>query len=221
MAEKKSPTKEIDESNDSDQDIIKIIDELDTDAQKHVAENAERFLEDFELMEDLGDSDMLMKNLQSFFEDMKKAEKRALSDEQEENLTSEEKRQKIDYFNIEDETTQVTGGTKNKKNSSSNAYDSLTPEKNSSMAQDPFNPKHVPTCSDTEEPATSHPSSGQLPQPPTTPSSSQAQYNPKLVQTSPLPNKPITTTSSLSTQPPQPPATASTSQGTCSVSSPR
>ena len=216
MAEKKSPTIEIDESNDSDQDIAKIIDELSTDAQKHLAENVESILEGIGPVNDSSDPDMLMKNLQSFYDDMNKAEKRALSDE--ENFTTNQKRRKIDYFNIEDGPFQVVGGTKNKKNLSSKAYDSLTPDKNSSMVQDPFTPKHVATCSSTEEPSTSHTLSAQLPPPPTTPSSSQPSFNPKHVQTCPVPEQPSTSSFS-STQPPQPPVSASTSQETPSVSS--
>ena len=208
MAEKKSPTKEIVEVNESNLYNMKKIDDLTTDAQKALMQNVESLLEDFGPVNDSTDpeEEEIIKNLKKYRDDLKNAEKRALSDE--EKLSTNQKRRKFDYFNIEDDPIQVVGGTKNKNILSSNAYDSLSAEKNSSMAQEPFNSKHVATCSSTEQPTTSHTLSGQLPQPPSIPSSSQPSFNPKLVQTC-----------SDAEQPPQPHALPSTSQGTRSVSS--
>ena len=194
------------------------MDEITTDAQKALIQNVESLLEDFGPVNDSTDpeEEEIIKNLKKYREELKEVEKRALSDE--EKLCSNQKRRKIDYFNIEDEPIQVVGGTKNKKNLSYNENDSLTPLKNSSMVQDLFNPKHVQTCSSTEEPSTSHSSSAQLPPSPSIPSSSQPSLNPKHVQTCSDAEEPSGSTSS-STQPRQPPVSASTSQGTRSVSS--
>ena len=196
------------------------MDDFTTDAQKALMQNVESLLKDFEQMEDSSDPEQeaIINNLKKYREDLIKVQKRALSDEQEENISRDKKRRKIDCYNIEDEPFQFVGGTKNKKNLSYNEYDSLTADKNSSMAQDPFNPKHVATCSSTEEPAISHSSSAQLPPPPSIPSSSQPSYNPKHVQTCSDAEEPSGSTSS-STQPRQPPVSASTSQGTRSASS--
>ena len=220
MAEKKSPTIEFEDSNESNQYNKNKMNDFTSDTQKALMQNAEIFLENFGPVNDFTDAtqEERIKSLETFYEDMNKAEKRALSDEEEENISRDKKRRQIDCYNIEDEPFQFVGGTKNKKNLSHNEYDSLTPLKNSSMAQDPFTPKHVATCSSTEEPSTSNTLSAQLPPPPSIPSSSQPSFNPKLVQTCSDAEEPSASSSS-STQPPQPPVSASTSRGTRSVSS--